>query len=150
MSSFSLLILVHSFLLNYRSLSNNIGQLLLLFLEFYGRTSKYTSDINEATHFSPFYIYRNESVIFPVITDPFTGMNVGKRSFRIEDVRNSFIDAYEILQSCSGNGKYYTNDNYIYRLLLIFNNINIFGNKKQNAIEDKKEYNKMTKISEII
>jgi len=98
-------------------MSSNLGQLLLLFLEFYGKNNKYTNDINEATKLSPFYIFRFENSIYPVISDPFTGLNVGKRSFRIEDVKASFVDAYEILvQSSSIN--YFTNENFIYRLFM--------------------------------
>ena len=79
-----------------------------------GRNIQYTNDINEADNNSPFYIFNQGDIIHPVILDPFTGLNVGKRSFRIEDVKCAFVEAYDVLVQ-SSTVSYCVNDNFIDR-----------------------------------
>ncbi len=46
---------------------------------------------------SPFNFTNDYLETIPVIIDPVTGLNVAKNSFRIEEVRESFSQAYDFL-----------------------------------------------------
>ena len=70
---------------------------------------------------SPFAIYKDGLTVFPVILDPITSFNVGKTSFRIDDVRECILKGFEVLikntlQYEQNQNKMKT-ENYLYYLL---------------------------------
>jgi hypothetical protein len=131
LSSFSLFLIVFAFIkvrkynnINYNF--NNLGNILLEFLDFYSNFNfNYTFiDVNSTKYNilfknSPF-IMRNEILDqIPLILDPITYLNLAKSSYRIEDVQQFFIKT----------------SNFIYRTLFNFSNernVNIINSIFEN------------------
>ena len=106
LSSYNLFLLILSFAKYqniYNSNSNekhNLGYFLIQFLEFFGKIfdfKNYLININ-----SP-YIYLNNYDEYSrgkslMILDPLTGFNASKSSFKIDEIQNTFLSAYNFFE----------------------------------------------------
>jgi len=103
LSSFCLFLLILAFI-KFKNISNpsiggqnNLGRLLLDFLEFYGRLFNFHQCSIDVNLPNPFILNTDIYDSSPIIYDPLSYLNASKSSFRIDEVSEVFAQALEYL-----------------------------------------------------
>lgn len=85
--------------------TDNLGQLLLNFLEFYGSEFKPKTTGIYIANSGSFFDLSNDNFDVVVTRDPVTNTNITRASYNIQEVLNLFSWAHKRLKICLEKGK---------------------------------------------